>query len=226
MPLGACWHALRTAASAARNRPAIRLPSADVLATMRAALLHDAPTCVCFLSLHNWRIHLNLKEILTMKAFIQATVLAFAALFSLTSQAHSAEAGELTIIHPNAKPTRPGVLSSAAYFGVQNKGSDEDKILSVRSDVAKHTEIHDMKMENDVMRMFKVDGVSIPAGQTLTLGKDNKLHVMLMELKEPLKVGDKFTLTITFEKAGEVPVEVWVEEPKAADAAAAGHEGH
>lgn len=155
-----------------------------------------------------------------MKAFIQAALLACAALFSVATQAHSVEAGELKVIHPNAKPSRPGVLTSSAYFGVQNKGASEDKILSVSSDVAKFTEIHDMKMENDVMRMFKVDGVTIPAGQTLTLGDNNKLHVMLMELKEPLKVGDKFTLTIQLEKAGTVPVEVWVEEPKAAAAAA------
>lgn len=161
-----------------------------------------------------------------MKAFIQATVLAFAALFSLSSQAHSIEAGDLTVIHPNAKPSRPGVLSSAAYLGVHNKGSADDTIVSVRSDVAKHTEVHDMKMDNDVMRMFKVDGVTIPAGQTLIFGTDNKLHVMLMGLKEPLKVGDKFTMTITFEKAGDVPVDVWVEESEAAAAAGHGHEHH
>lgn len=155
-----------------------------------------------------------------MKKAIQSVLLAFAVLFSLSSQAHSVEAGDLTIIHPNAKPTRPGVLSSAAYFSVKNQGSSDDTILSVSSDVAKHTEIHDMKMENDVMRMFKVDGVQVPAGQTLIFGDNNKLHVMLMELAQPLKVGDKFTLTVHFEKAGEVPVEVWVEEPKAAASAA------
>ena len=155
-----------------------------------------------------------------MKVFIQTALLAFAVFFSLAPQAHSVEAGDLKIIHPNAKPSRPGVLSSSAYFGINNQGSSDDSILSVSSDVAKHTEIHDMSMDNDVMRMFKVDRVSIPAGQTLTLGENNKLHVMLMELVKPLQVGDKFTLTVHFEKAGAVPVEVWVLPPKTAAAAA------
>lgn len=164
-----------------------------------------------------------------MKTLIQSALLSLAVVFSLPTLAHSVEAGDLKVIHPNAKPSRPGVLSSAAYFGVKNQGASDDTIVSVSSEVAKHTEIHDMKMENDVMRMFKVDGVVVPAGQTLTFGTNNKLHVMLMELVKPLNVGDKFTLTIEFEKAGKVPVEVWVEEPKTAGAAtgaAAGHEHH
>ncbi|THU04526.1 copper chaperone PCu(A)C [Lampropedia puyangensis] len=159
-----------------------------------------------------------------MKKLIQSVLFCLAAALSFSAHAHSFEVGDLTIIHPNAKPSRPGVLSSAAYFGVKNTGTAEDRILSVRSDVAKHTEIHDMKMENDVMRMFKVDDVRIPAGQTLKMGDNNKLHVMLMDLAAPLKVGEKFTLTITFEKAGEIPVEVWVEDPKEASSAHDHHE--
>lgn len=134
--------------------------------------------------------------------------------FALTgiSHAHSFKVAELEVIHPNARPSLPGQLNGAAWFGVRNNGETADRIVGVKSDVAAHTEVHDMKVENDIMRMFKVDAIDVPAKTTLRLGDGNKLHVMLMELKAPLKEGEKFTLEVEFEKAGVVPVEVWVEK--------------
>lgn len=161
---------------------------------------------------------LKLKPTFWKSALLGAMFVAAAA-----AQAHGFKVGELSISHPYARPSLPGVPNSAAWFGVRNDGKEADRVVGVKADIAQRAEIHDMKIENDIMRMFQVEGVDIPAGQTVTLGDGNKLHVMLLGLKNPLAVGDRFPLTIQFEKAGAVEVEVWVEAPKKADAAEHGH---
>jgi copper(I)-binding protein len=81
----------------------------------------------------------------------------------------------------------------------------------VRSPVAHASEIHEMKMEGNIMRMRELDkGLEIPAGGTVTLAPSG-FHVMLMGLKAPLKQGTKVPLTLVFEKAGSIDVELTVE---------------
>jgi copper(I)-binding protein len=70
-------------------------------------------------------------------------------------------------------------------------------------------------MEGDVMRMRQVDAIDVPAGQAVEL-KPGSFHLMLMGLKAPLKAGDRFPLTLKFEKAGEVKVDVAVQTGPAA----------
>ncbi|SHE31321.1 hypothetical protein SAMN02745117_00110 [Lampropedia hyalina DSM 16112] len=141
-------------------------------------------------------------------------------------QAHGFNVGDLAISHPHARPSLPGVPNTAAWFGVQNQGKTDDRLISARAAIASRTEIHDMKIENDIMRMFQVEGIDIPAGQSIKLGDGNKLHIMLFGLQQPLSVGDKFPLTLQFEKAGTVDVEVWVEAPRKSGDAAAEHDHH
>ena len=147
-------------------------------------------------------------KFITSAAFVAVSVLASVA------HAHSFKAGDLEVLHPYATASRPGQQNGAAWFGVTNNGDAADRIVDVRSTVAKQTEIHDMTMENDVMRMFRVDGVDVPAHSTVQMGDGNKLHIMFMELNAPLKEGDKFPVEVVFEKAGVVPVEVMVEAAK------------
>ena len=75
-----------------------------------------------------------------------------------------------------------------------------------------------MRMEGDVMRMRQVDAIELPPGATVEL-KPGGMHLMLMGLKQPLKADDKVPLTLRFEKAGEVTVQMSVEAPKPAMAA-------
>jgi hypothetical protein len=70
-------------------------------------------------------------------------------------------------------------------------------------------EIHEMTMEKDVMRMREVKGVDVPAKKSVEL-KPGGYHLMLIELKAPLKPGDKVPVTLRFEKAGEVKAELAV----------------
>jgi copper(I)-binding protein len=76
--------------------------------------------------------------------------------------------------------------------------------------VSRTVELHEMKMDGDVMRMRQVAAVDVPAGGSVAL-EPGGLHVMLLGLKAPLKEGDRFPMTLRFEKAGEVKVEVHVE---------------
>lgn len=129
---------------------------------------------------------------------------------ALAAHAHSFKLGELTIGHPYARATAPGQPAGGAYLSVSNAGKAGDKLVSASADVSKSVELHEMKMDGDVMRMREVSAVEVPAGKSVEL-KPGGLHIMLMGLKAPLKQGDKFPLKLKFEKAGEVTVTVNVE---------------
>lgn len=75
------------------------------------------------------------------------------------------------------------------------------RLVAVSSPVAGVAEIHNMTMEAGVMRMFAVDGVDLPANRTVRLAPGG-YHVMLMELKRPLKPGERVPLNLTLEFAG------------------------
>ncbi len=83
--------------------------------------------------------------------------------------------------------------------------------MSVSSPVAGVAEIHEMRLDAGVMKMRDVGTLEVKAGETVQL-KPGGYHVMLSELRQPLKVGDRFPLTLKFENAGAVEVSVWVEE--------------
>ena len=86
-------------------------------------------------------------------------------------------------------------------------------------------EMHEMAMDGSVMRMRQVDAIDLPAGQAVEL-KPGGLHIMLMDLKAPLKAGDTVPLTLRFEKAGEHTVQVPVRAAPAAAASGHGHHHH
>lgn len=127
----------------------------------------------------------------------------------------------LRIEHPHARPTPPGARTGGAYLTIENVGKDGDRLLRAASSVAGTVEVHTMTMEGNMMRMRAIPALDIPPGQKVALAPGG-YHVMLLDLKHPLAVGDKLPLTLTFEKAGTIDVEVDVE---AANAAAAGKAG-
>ena len=74
------------------------------------------------------------------------------------------------------------------------------RLVAVASPVAGVVEIHNMKMEGNIMKMFAVDGIDLPANRTVKLAPGG-YHVMLMDLKQTLKAGDRVPLKLTFEMA-------------------------
>ncbi|WP_026623121.1 periplasmic copper chaperone A [Ensifer sp. WSM1721] len=114
------------------------------------------------------------------------------------------EAGDLQISGGAVKAMLPGAKVGGGGFVVKNNGSTDDRLLAVESPAAGRVELHEMTMENDVMRMRKLDdGIAIPAGETIEL-KSGGLHLMFMEVKQPFVEGDSVPVTLTFEKAGKV----------------------
>ncbi len=138
-----------------------------------------------------------------------------------TVQTGSAMAVENAWARP-AKPMPDMGSSSAAYFVLRNTGSEDDALVSVSTDVAGKAELHETvpaqqtgqhdHNASDAMTMRPVDKVAVPAGGTVEF-RPGGLHVMLMDLKRELAVGDRFQLTLTFEKGGAQIVEVEVREP-------------
>ena len=129
---------------------------------------------------------------------------------TLATSAHEFKLGAITIGHPYARTTAPGQPTGGGFLKLVNQGASADKLLSATADVSSRVELHTMRMEGDVMRMRQVDAIELPAGGSVEL-KPGGMHLMFVELKAPLKAGDKFPLVLRFEKAGEVKVELKVE---------------
>jgi len=113
---------------------------------------------------------------------------------------------QVKVEQPWARPTVEGQMAGGAFLKIQNVGG-ADRLLSASSSAAGMVQLHTMSMEGDVMKMREVEAIDLPAGTTVEL-KPGGLHLMLMGLKSPLKEGSKVPLTLKFEKAGEVKVEV------------------
>ena len=141
---------------------------------------------------------------------------------SLNATAHGFQIGDLYVKHPYSLPSIAGAKNGVAYFkGIKNSGANADQLIAARAQIAERAELHEMKMEGDVMKMRPLSSIDIPAGSEVSFakGSPNGYHVMLMGLKKPLNDGDKFSVWLTFKHAGEVEVEVWVQTPKDANKA-------
>lgn len=139
--------------------------------------------------------------------------------------AHEYKAGSIEIGHPWARATPGGATVGGGYLVLKNTGAAPDRLVSVSAPFAGRTEIHEMGMANGVMTMRPLpDGIALPPGGTVTL-KPGAFHIMFMELKQPLKEGEMLDGTLTFEKAGAVPVKFKV-EGLGAGAPAQEHTGH
>ena len=132
-------------------------------------------------------------------------------LLAVVAHAHDYELKSLYIDHPFARATPAAARVAGAYLTVENKGTAPDRLIAASSPVAGVTEIHEMTMDGGVMKMRAIPGIEIKAGAKVEL-KPGGYHVMLIELKQPLKNGDRFPLTLTFKKAGKIDVSVWVED--------------
>ena len=123
-----------------------------------------------------------------------------------------------------ARPTVQGQDAGGGFLKITG-GATADKLVSASAAVSKTVELHSMVMEGDVMRMREIGVIDVPAGKTVEL-KPGGLHVMFIGIAQPLKNGDSFPLTLRFEKAGEVKVEVKVMTQAGMPAMPMGHGGH
>ena len=98
-----------------------------------------------------------------------------------------------------ARATMPGQKVSAAYMQIR---SDADaRLVGASSSAVPRVEVHEMKMDGDVMRMREVKAIDLPKGKTVAL-EPGGLHIMLMNLSKPIAAGDVIPLTLVIESGG------------------------
>jgi len=138
-------------------------------------------------------------------------ILLTAILFATLALAHSYEKGELQIRHPWARATPPGTTVGVGYFEIRNTGKEPDRLLSATSPAARQVEMHVSEHAGEVARMRQLRAFEVPARERLTL-EPNGAHLMLVDLVQPLKKGERFPMKLRFERAGEIEVEFEVQE--------------
>ncbi len=113
---------------------------------------------------------------------------------------------KIIVEDPWVRAVPPVSTMSAAFMKVRNAGDEDDYLIGARSEVSKITEIHTTVMEDGMMKMRRVKEVKVPAGGLVEFKPMGK-HIMLIDLKRPLKAGEKIRITLIFKKSGEITVE-------------------
>ena len=116
----------------------------------------------------------------------------------------------LRIDHPFARATPPGAKTGGVFFAVDNAGNTGDRLVRASTPIAAAVALHQMVLDGGVMRMRAVPSVEVIPGGRLEL-TPNGYHLMLLDLKQPLKAGERFPLTLTFEHGGTILISVAVE---------------
>lgn len=145
-----------------------------------------------------------------MTRLLVAFVLALVLFAPGLGQAHDYTHGSLAITHPWARFTPPGAPNGAAYLVIRNNGAEPDRLLGAATPRAERVEFHATEMDGGVMTMRPQAAVEIKPNEVVAF-EPGGLHIMLFKLTAPLKEGEKFPLTLRFEKAGELSVDIAVE---------------
>ena len=142
----------------------------------------------------------------------------FAAMLLLSTSIHARDAlaRELSVERAYARSTVPGQTNGAAYLTIENKGKHADKLITAASPASESVQIHTMSMDGNVMKMREVQDIELKPHAKITMNPGAGYHIMLIGLKQPLKRGEKFPLTLSFEKAGKIEVSVSVVDTAAA----------
>ena len=136
---------------------------------------------------------------------------AFASALVAPARADEVKAGDLVITQAWTRATPKGSKIGGGYLTIENKGTAPDRLIGGSADIAGSVQVHEMSMDNGVMKMRPLEnGLVIEPGKTVRLAPGG-YHLMMMDLKSPLKKGDKLPITLEFEKAGKMPVSLDVE---------------
>ncbi|WP_137820356.1 copper chaperone PCu(A)C [Pseudomonas sp. 2FG] len=130
--------------------------------------------------------------------------------------AHEYQAGDLRIEHPWSREMPANAPTAAAYFVVHNQGTSAERLLGADTPAAGKAELHEHLHQNGLMKMQHVPSVTIPAGGETTFAPMG-YHLMLFNLKRQLRDGERFPLTLHFERTGDVTVEVAVQKEAPAE---------
>ena len=163
-----------------------------------------------------------------MKAFtiLLPTLIAASAFLATTAGAQQYKVASIEVDQPWSTATPRGASVAAGYMTIKNTGTEPDVLTGASTPVAGKVEVHQMTMDNGVMRMRPLpSGLEIKPGETVTL-KPGSFHLMLENLKQPIQRGKNFKATLMFAKAGSVDVDFSVESPGPTTGEAPTHDAH
>jgi copper(I)-binding protein len=163
----------------------------QIAASPFAPRLHIVSTCPMLLGLAASGFRFSNGEYMNVKVLMLAAIGALAA--------QSASAANVSVTDAWARATMPGQKVSGAYMQIR---SDADaRLVGASSPVVPRVEVHEMKMDGDVMRMREVKAIELPKGKTVSL-EPGGFHIMLMNLPKPIAAGDVIPLILTLESGG------------------------
>lgn len=169
------------------------------------------------------------KQILAAALFGAVSAFAVPASAGDMSDTHESKpvmAGDLHLSGFWTRAMLPGQKAGGGFLIITNNGAADDRIIAVSTPSAARAEIHEMAVVDDVMKMRPLaDGLVIPAGETVEL-KPGGLHLMFMAVSEPFEEGGMVPVTVSFEKAGDVPVMLKVMPVGTKKMDHGGHGGH
>jgi copper(I)-binding protein len=163
-----------------------------------------------------------------MKSFGIITMISFVTISALSGAASALDykVGSIEVDNPWSRAVPKGAKVAAGYMTIKNTGTETDRLVSGSTPVAGKFELHEMSMDNGVMKMRPLpSGLEIKPGATVEL-KPGSFHIMMMDLKQPIQRGKPFKASLMFEKAGAVDVDFAVEAVGATPTAAPEHGAH
>ncbi|MGO1461136.1 MAG: copper chaperone PCu(A)C [Marinobacter sp.] len=132
-------------------------------------------------------------------------------IFTTVAMAHEYSHGEVYIDHPWSRPTPPGASMGVGYLVIRNHGNSDITLIGASTPRADEVSIHETLMKDGVMRMQPLEsGLGVASGETVEL-KPHSYHLMLEKLVKPLKEGERVPLTLEFEGAESMEVELNVQ---------------
>jgi periplasmic copper chaperone A len=144
-----------------------------------------------------------------LRTLVYATLVS--TMLAAPARAEEVKAGDLVITQAWSRATPGGAKIGGGYLTIENKGAAPDRLIGVAGEVAGKIEVHEMATKDGVMTMRPIDkGLTIEPGKTVKLAPGG-YHLMMFDLKSPLKQGDKVPVTLEFEKAGKVTVSLDVQ---------------
>lgn len=146
-----------------------------------------------------------LRRVAPLLALAGATALAASA------PAQPYKFDNLTIDQPVARATPPGAKTGLVFFSIDNASNRAERLLRASTPVAAGVVMHQMAQSGGMMTMRAVPSLEIGPGMKLELGPGG-YHLMLVDLRQQLKVGERFPLILTFQRIGTVTTTVLVEE--------------
>jgi hypothetical protein len=145
-----------------------------------------------------------------MSSFVRAVFGALMLTTSASGFGYEFKKGDLIVDHPWTRATARGQAVAAGYLEVRNGGKQADRVIGASSPAAERIELHIIVQEGEVMKMREVKFLEVPAGGKVEL-KPRGPHMMIIGIKRPFNKDERIPVTLKFEKAGDLTIELAVD---------------